>query len=115
METNPILEKLAMIASKLGVSTETISKMTDEATKSQSAPAVTVTKVTVEPKEEILTDEQIDKMTEKEAKDYIKKMRDEDKQEETSDSPDITPVVVKKESNSSRLSKSPDMARVMGM
>lgn len=107
---NPMLDKVTQILSKLGVSTDTISKVADEASKKQ--PEVTVTKVAVavEPKEEDenLTDEQIDKMTEKEAKDYIKKIRDEDmKEEEPCDMPE------KKQSITSRLAQMPDMSRVM--
>ncbi len=113
MITDPLLEKLAMIASKLGVSTETISKMTDEASKNKTEPAVTVTKVEVAVENEkydieTLTDEQIDKMSESEAKDFLKKARDSEKKSEV-------PEDKKVETNVERMAKSPDMSRVMSM
>lgn len=106
---NPMLDKVTQILSKLGVSTDTISKVTDEASNKQ--PEVTVTKVAVAVTEDKpLTDDEINKMTEQEAKDYIKKMRDEDSKEEDESSCDKPE---KKISNTARLSQMPDMSRVM--
>lgn len=105
---NPMLDKVTQILSKLGVSTDTISKVTDEVSNKQ--PEVTVTKVAVAVEEDKpVTDDEINKMTEQEAKDYIKKMRDEDSKEEepSCDKPE------KKMSNTTRLSQMPDMSRVM--
>lgn len=88
MTPNPILDKLAMFMSKVWVKEDTIIKATDEATQAMqskaSAPAITVTKVAVTetPSEDTkydiskISDQDIDKMTIEEAKDFIKKARD---------------------------------------
>ena len=101
-----MVEKLAKIASMLWVSTETISKMTDEASikSSNTTPDATVTKVEIKTEEfdiSKLSDEEINKMSEQEAKDTIKKVRDMESEE---DAP-----VVEKKGIVARINKMPDM------
>lgn len=80
-----IKEKMVEMAKKIGCSPETIKAM--ESDMSSEKPSVTVAVVKKETPESDtkLTDEQIDKMSEQEAKDMLKKIMSEEKTEDMSE------------------------------
>ena len=96
MDSTMIKDKMIQMATKLGMSPDTIKAMQDDslsATPSSVTVAVVKPVSTEAPESEDkvfeecakFTDEQIDKMSEQEAKDYLKKVRDASKEDVESD------------------------------
>ncbi len=97
-DMSAVHDKITKMAGMMGASPDTVSKMKDEMTKKASATSTPSTTVVVAVKKwagtpemdyedmiQKLSDQDIDKMSEQEAKDYLKKTRDaiiEDEKEE---------------------------------
>lgn len=115
MDTNMVKEKMSMMLKKMWATPETIKAVEADpmsSSKPEEAPTASVTVVAVKKPEAMamdynITDEQIDKMSEQEAKDTLKKWRDIMNKEEK-DEEKITPNPKPEQSIAERVMNTPN-------